>query len=251
MATHRQPARRGALSVHDRLGRQAGRRSPASTRRRSRRRSATAPSATCSATTRGAGSTRARSATSAAIEPDEHVTVIARVVSAQQHPYADRRRGGIAYRLEVVVATEDDAADADLLRQAEADRRLAARSSARADRLFSGKVGTFRGKLQLTNPQTRCSAATGRGRCRRRVGEDPAADPIYPATRPCRAGSSSDAIELALDLVARGARGAARGRPTRARLRLRARRRWRASTGRTAGRRRGRPRSGCGSTRRS
>ena len=41
-----------------------------------------------------------------AIEPDEHVTVIARVVRAKQHPYRDRRRGGMAYRLEVVVATE-------------------------------------------------------------------------------------------------------------------------------------------------
>src|SRR5436190_2195477 len=40
------------------------------------------------------------------LEPDVFVTVIARVVTASQHTYGDKRRGGIAYRLEVVVATE-------------------------------------------------------------------------------------------------------------------------------------------------
>src|SRR3954453_6415949 len=43
-----------------------------------------------------------------AIVPDEHVTVIARVVRARRHEYHDRRRGGVAYRLEVTVATEKD-----------------------------------------------------------------------------------------------------------------------------------------------
>src|SRR6478735_9285277 len=42
-----------------------------------------------------------------AIEPDEHITVIAEVVRSKLHSYTDRRRGGTAYRLEVVVATED------------------------------------------------------------------------------------------------------------------------------------------------
>src|SRR6188472_894330 len=41
------------------------------------------------------------------VEPDLHVTVIGRVVRSRQHPYPDRRRGGLAYRLEAVVATED------------------------------------------------------------------------------------------------------------------------------------------------
>src|SRR6476620_991337 len=84
-----------------------------------------------------------------AIEPDEHVTVIARVVRASQHPYADRRRGGMAYRLEVVVATED----AQLMltffdkKQHLAGWRESQLSPGRTG-LFSGKVGTFRGKLQ-------------------------------------------------------------------------------------------------------
>src|SRR3954452_4936035 len=40
------------------------------------------------------------------VEPDEHVTVVGRLVSAQQHIYPDRRRGGMAYRLEAVVEIE-------------------------------------------------------------------------------------------------------------------------------------------------
>src|SRR4051794_27784346 len=38
------------------------------------------------------------------IEPDEFVTVIARVVTVEQHSYRDRRTGRQAYRLEVLVA---------------------------------------------------------------------------------------------------------------------------------------------------
>ena len=37
---------------------------------------------------------------------DEHVTIIARVISSKQIPYQDRRRGGMAYRLEVVLGAD-------------------------------------------------------------------------------------------------------------------------------------------------
>ena len=36
---------------------------------------------------------------------DDHITFVGRVVRSQQKSYPDRRRGGMAYRLEVVVAT--------------------------------------------------------------------------------------------------------------------------------------------------
>ncbi|MGH3372964.1 MAG: ATP-dependent DNA helicase RecG, partial [Nocardioidaceae bacterium] len=42
-----------------------------------------------------------------ALTLDEHVTVVARVLSCDLHSYPDRRRGGVAYRLEVVVTTGD------------------------------------------------------------------------------------------------------------------------------------------------
>ena len=56
---------------------------------------------------------------------DDHITFVGRVVRSQQKSYPDRRRGGLAYRLEVVVATEHDRLALDLLRQEEAPRRLA------------------------------------------------------------------------------------------------------------------------------
>src|ERR1700742_1905750 len=40
------------------------------------------------------------------VEPGEHVTVVGRLLSAKQHKYPDRRRGGMAYRLEAVVEIE-------------------------------------------------------------------------------------------------------------------------------------------------
>src|SRR3954454_21294591 len=89
-----------------------------------------------------------------AIERDEFVTVIARVVSATQHTYGDRRRGGVAYRLEVVVATEDNQITLTFFDKQKrvADWRQSQVARGRTG-LFSGKVGTFRGTLQLTNPQ--------------------------------------------------------------------------------------------------
>jgi len=135
-----------------------------------------------------------------AIEPDEFVTVIARVVSATQHTYGDRRRGGVAYRLEVVVATEDNQITLTFFDKQKrvADWRQSQVARGRTG-LFSGKVGTFRGRLQLTNPQTQMFG-----------GEDDAAAEwdkipqlitIYPATAAVQSWQLADAISLALDLV--------------------------------------------------
>jgi ATP-dependent DNA helicase RecG len=87
------------------------------------------------------------------VEPDLHVTVIGRVVRSRQHPYSDRRRGGLAYRLEAVVATEDAQLMLTFFDKAQHIGRLASKQL-RPGRsgLFSGKVGTFRGTLQLVQP---------------------------------------------------------------------------------------------------
>jgi len=90
------------------------------------------------------------------IAPDEHVTVIARVVHAEPRTYPDRRRGGIAYRLEAVVATENDELSLTFFDKKQSLAQWRAREIAPGRTgLFSGKVGTFRGRLQLTNPQTK------------------------------------------------------------------------------------------------
>jgi ATP-dependent DNA helicase RecG len=141
------------------------------------------------------------------IAPDEHVTVVARVVSAERHQYQDRRRGGVAYRLEVLVSTEGDELALTFFDKKKwtADWRLKDISPGRTG-YFSGKVGTFRGQLQLTHPQYQMfGSADG--------AEDPEADatvawaripqliPLYPASATVQSWQLAEAVRLALDLV--------------------------------------------------
>jgi ATP-dependent DNA helicase RecG len=134
------------------------------------------------------------------IEPDEFVTVIARVIGATQHTYGDRRRGGVAYRLEVVVATEDSQITLTFFDKqrhvADWRRRQVARGRTG---LFSGKVGTFRGQLQLTNPQTQMFG--GEDDAETEWEKIPQLITIYPATAAVQSWQLSEAISLALDLV--------------------------------------------------
>jgi ATP-dependent DNA helicase RecG len=139
------------------------------------------------------------------IEPDEVVTVIARVVSASPHTYRDRRTGRTAHRLEVVVATEDHR-----LRLAFFDKQ-AGRAQWRQRQLapgrvglFAGKVSMFRGQLQLAHPQTNMVDE----------GDDDGAEimaaewemrpwliPLYPATSTVQSWQLAKAITVALELV--------------------------------------------------
>jgi ATP-dependent DNA helicase RecG len=137
------------------------------------------------------------------VEPDLHVTVIGRVVRSRQHSYSDRRRGGLAYRLEAVVATEDAQLMLTFFDKAQhtADWRLKQLRPGRSG-LFSGKVGTFRGTLQLVNPQTQMFGGEGDEAAVAAEWEKlPALIPIYPATSTVQSWQLADAIELALDLV--------------------------------------------------
>ena len=94
----------------------------------------------------------------------------------------------MAYRLEVVVATEQRPAVAvTFFDKKPAHRRVAGAPASPPGPigLFSGKVGTFRGQLQLTNPQNQMfgdAAATRRRRGRRgpALGQHPAADHDLP-----------------------------------------------------------------------
>jgi len=140
------------------------------------------------------------------IEPDEHVTVIARVVSASAHTYRDRRTGRTAFRLEVVVATEDNR-----LRLAFFDRsrrvaewRQEHVAPGRVG-LFSGKVSTFRGQLQLAHPETdMVDEGEGEDGAEVRAAEwemGPQLISIYPATASVQSWQIAKAVELALDLV--------------------------------------------------
>ncbi len=140
------------------------------------------------------------------LEIGEHVTVIAQVVSAQQFSYPDRRRGGMAYRLEVVVATEADQLTLTFFdkRKHIADWRKRSIVEG-AHGLFSGKAGRFRDRWQLTNPQTKVFsselAESGLDQAYAAWESLPALLTIYPATAAVQTWQIQDAIALALDLV--------------------------------------------------
>jgi ATP-dependent DNA helicase RecG len=139
-----------------------------------------------------------------ALAPDEYVTVIGRVVHAETHTYADRRRGGVAYRLEAVVATENHELFLTFFDKKESLAKWRARELARGRTgLFSGKVGSFRGRLQLTNPETQLYGSGGAGVDEAAAAwEDiPALLRIYPATAAVQSWQLEAAIGLALDLV--------------------------------------------------
>ena len=142
-----------------------------------------------------------------AIEPDEHITVIAEVVRSKLHSYTDRRRGGTAYRLEVVVATEDHQLSVtyfDKKKHIAEWREQTIRPGSTG--LFAGKVGTFRGQLQLTNPQNQMFGSSGdestmTDEAATHWDSIPQLITIYPATSTVQSWQISEAIALALDLV--------------------------------------------------
>jgi ATP-dependent DNA helicase RecG len=136
------------------------------------------------------------------LEHDQHVTVIAQVVSAKQIPYQDRRRGGWAYRLEVVVTGEGRG---DQLTCTFFDRKKHIADWRARDivpghvGLFSGKVGRFRNQWQLTNPQTKMFGGEGEEEARKAWLALPELFTIYPATSGVQSWQVEEAVRVALD----------------------------------------------------
>ncbi len=136
----------------------------------------------------------------------EHITVIARVISSKQISYPDKRRGGIAYRLEVVVTTDADELSLTFFDKKKHTAEWRARSIvAGTHGLFSGKVGRFRDRWQLTNPETRIfsneTMESGLDQVHAAWDSVPNLLTIYPATSTVQSWQLQDAIDLALDLV--------------------------------------------------
>jgi ATP-dependent DNA helicase RecG len=135
---------------------------------------------------------------------DEFVTVLARVATAEPKPYRDRRTGQMAYRLEVLLET--DGADLTLTffdkRRHLFEWREKQLRPGRSG-LFSGKVGRFRDRWQLTNPQMVMfgSGEEGMDEATEAFEKLPALIPIYPATSTIQSWQLGQAIATALDLV--------------------------------------------------
>ena len=139
------------------------------------------------------------------LEEGEHVTVIAEVVSVKQHSYPDRRTRQLAYRLEVEVSTGDHRLMLTFFDKKPHIAEWRAKAiSAGMHGVFAGKVGTFRGQWQLTNPQTQLFAGEGDegvGTAREAWERQPDLITLYPATAAVQSWQIQKAIALALDLV--------------------------------------------------
>ena len=97
-------------------------------------------------TTRAAGSTRARSPTSATIEPDEHVTVMARGRRApRQHTYPTGAAAAWPTGSRSSSPPRTTQLSLTFFDKRSTRRVAAGRSGPGRTGLFSGKVGTFRG----------------------------------------------------------------------------------------------------------
>jgi ATP-dependent DNA helicase RecG len=138
-----------------------------------------------------------------ALHLDEHITFVARVAKAVQKSYPDRRRGGIAYRLEVTVATEHDRIVLTFFDKKKhlADwRARTIREGSTA--LFSGKVGRFRDQWQLTNPETKVfGSEQDADLALAEFDALPDLTTIYPATAAVQSWQIGDAVMLALQML--------------------------------------------------
>jgi ATP-dependent DNA helicase RecG len=137
---------------------------------------------------------------------DEHITLVARVRTSRQRTYPDGRRGGMAYRLEVVVETERDQLTLTFFDK----KKHLADWRARTIRegtvgLFSGKVGRFRNQWQLTNPQTKvfrgAEAEQDASMALAEFDAMPDLLTIYPATSTLQSWQIEDAITHALRVL--------------------------------------------------
>ncbi len=140
--------------------------------------------------------------------PGEHTTVIARVTSATQHPYRDRRTHQTAYRVEVVVELSDGRIGLTFF-----DRRKHT-ADWRVGHLRAGTVATFEGKAewnrfsgrwQLVHPNSDVLDRAEEGRAEEVIARERARlsglQPIYPASKKISSWQIESSVRLALELV--------------------------------------------------
>jgi ATP-dependent DNA helicase RecG len=139
------------------------------------------------------------------LQEGQLLSVVGEIASSASRSYKDRRTGRPAYRQEVVLRTEGPSLQMTFFaQQAHVGRFNEQRLSKGRRGIFMGKVGTFRGQWQLTNPQMVLFGADGE------ASEDLAAlsletigpfYPLYPATRDVESWDLQKAIGFALTMV--------------------------------------------------
>ena len=139
------------------------------------------------------------------LQEGQLLTVVGEISSSQSRTYRDRRTGRLAYRQEVVLRTEGPSLQMSFFAQQAHIGRFNEQRFSRGRRgIFMGKVGTFRGEWQLTNPQMVLFGADGE------ASEDLAAlsletigplYPLYPATKDVESWDLQKAITFARTMV--------------------------------------------------
>jgi ATP-dependent DNA helicase RecG len=140
-----------------------------------------------------------------ALEEGQLITVVGEIARSEMKDYKDRRTGRMAYRQEVVLRTEGPSLRMTFFAQQSRIGHWNARRFTLGRRgIFMGKVGTFGGNWQLTNPQMVLFGADGE------TSEDMATFslesigplyPLYPATKDVESWDLQKAISFALTLV--------------------------------------------------
>jgi ATP-dependent DNA helicase RecG len=130
------------------------------------------------------------------IQIGEHVTVLAKTVKLTTHRYRPQGRGREATRTEVIVTDGTRELLLTFFRQPWKSDQLKAGTVA----LFSGKVGVFRNRRQLTQPTV---DILGRGADLEEFEDEEVQRwwPIYPATAQLTSKSIMDSVALVLDAL--------------------------------------------------
>ena len=140
-----------------------------------------------------------------ALEDGQLITVVGEISHSEKKSYQDRRTGRPAYRQEVVLRTEGPSLRMTFFAQ---KAHIASFNERRFETgrrgIFMGKVGTFGGQWQLTNPQMVLFGAEGE------TSDDLAAFsleaigplyPLYPATKDVESWDLQKAISFARSVV--------------------------------------------------
>jgi ATP-dependent DNA helicase RecG len=140
-----------------------------------------------------------------ALEEGQLITVVGEISRSEMKTYKDRRTGRTAYRQEVVLRTEGPSLRMTFFAQQSRIGQWNARRFAIGRRgIFMGKVGTFGGDWQLTNPQMVLFGADDEG------SDELAAlslesigplYPLYPATKDVESWDLQKAISFAMTMV--------------------------------------------------
>ena len=136
------------------------------------------------------------------LAPGQQLTVVGRIASSQTHEYADRRRGGVAYRVEVRLATDGPSLQMVFFAK---QRRMAQWHADRlpvgAEGVFTGKVRLFKGDWQLTNPEMVIFDRDRKGTARAAVDRLRGLYPVYPLTAGLASLDVQRAVAFALTVL--------------------------------------------------